>query len=43
MLDGVAIVIAGVAFFGLWFLRWNIIPVVLGSGLVGLAYYFIVG
>lgn len=41
LLDGVAIAIAGIAFFGLWFLRWSIIPVVLGSGLVGLAYHLI--
>ncbi len=37
-MDPVAAVIAGVAFFGLWRLRWNVLWVVLGSALVGLLY-----
>jgi chromate transporter len=36
--DWFAIVIAAVAFIGLWRYRWNVIPVVVGSAICGLVY-----
>jgi chromate transporter len=37
-LDWVALAISVVAFVGMWKWRWDVIPVVVGSGLAGLAY-----
>jgi chromate transporter len=37
-LDGVAIAMAGIAFLGMWRWKWPIVPVVIGSGLIGLIY-----
>ncbi len=36
--DGFVLVVAVVAFFGLVKYRWNVIPVVLGAGVLGLLY-----
>ena len=37
-LDWVALTISVVAFVGMWKWKWDVIPVVVGSGLAGLAY-----
>ena len=42
-LDAFALVAGVVAFIGLIRWKWNVIAVVLGSGLCGLAYRFLVG
>lgn len=34
-----AVVVGSVTFVGLWLWRWNVVPVVLGSGLLGLIYH----
>jgi chromate transporter len=40
--DWFAAIVCAIAFFGMLRWKWNIIPVVLGSGLLGLVYKFIV-
>jgi chromate transporter len=37
-LDPFTLVLAGIAFVGMWRFKWGIIPVVAGSGIVGLLY-----
>jgi chromate transporter len=36
--DWFAFIVALTAFFGLWRWKWNVVPVILGAGLLGLAY-----
>jgi chromate transporter len=42
VVDWFALALCAVALFGLWKWKWNVIPVVAGSGLVGLAWKFFV-
>jgi hypothetical protein len=38
-LDGFALVVSLASFFGLQRWKWNVVPVVLGCGLLGLLYH----
>jgi chromate transporter len=40
VVDWFALVLAVIAFVGIWRWKWDVIPVVLGSGALGLAYHF---
>jgi chromate transporter len=38
-----AVVVGAIAFLGMWRWKWGIVPVVLGSGALGLAYHWVAG
>jgi chromate transporter len=42
MMDWFAVIVSAIAFVGMWRWNWNIIAIVLGSGLVGLIYRAVV-
>jgi chromate transporter len=41
-IDAFAVLVAAISFVGLWRYRWNVVPVVLGSGAAGLIYKLVV-